>query len=57
MRRAWIQVSTVRAAAGVSIADATRYLKEWVEEKQGAGDRSRSARRSGSKSGASSHLH
>jgi DNA-binding transcriptional MerR regulator len=30
-------VSTVRAAAGVSNADATRYLKEWVEEKQAAG--------------------
>lgn len=30
-------VSTVRAAAGVSNADATRYLKEWVEEKQSAG--------------------
>lgn len=32
-------VSTVRAAAGVSNADATRYLKEWVEEKQTAGSR------------------
>lgn len=30
-------VSTVRAAAGVSNADATRYLKEWNEEKQAAG--------------------
>ncbi|MGY2747644.1 chromosome segregation ATPase [Arthrobacter sp. UYCu723] len=30
-------VSTVRAAAGVSNADAARYLKEWVEEKQAAG--------------------
>jgi chromosome segregation ATPase len=30
-------VSTVRAAAGVSNADATRYLKEWTEEKQAAG--------------------
>jgi hypothetical protein len=30
-------VSTVRAAAGVSNADATRYLKEWSEEKQAAG--------------------
>jgi chromosome segregation ATPase len=30
-------VSTVRAAAGVSNADATRYLKEWAEEKQVAG--------------------
>lgn len=30
-------VYTVRAAAGVSNADATRYLKEWVEEKQAAG--------------------
>jgi chromosome segregation ATPase len=30
-------VSTVRAAAGVSSADATRYLKEWNEEKQAAG--------------------
>lgn len=30
-------VSTVRAAAGVSNADATRYLKEWIEEKQAAG--------------------
>jgi oligoendopeptidase F len=30
-------VSTVRAAAGVSNADATRYLKEWAEEKQAAG--------------------
>jgi chromosome segregation ATPase len=30
-------VSTVRAAAGVSNADATRYLKEWLEEKQAAG--------------------
>ncbi|MFJ6376310.1 DNA-binding protein [Pseudarthrobacter oxydans] len=30
-------VSTVRAAAGVSNADATRYLKEWTEEKQNAG--------------------
>lgn len=30
-------VSTVRAAAGVSNADATRYLKEWAEEKQSAG--------------------
>ncbi|WP_028268106.1 DNA-binding protein [Arthrobacter sp. MA-N2] len=29
-------VSTVRAAAGVSNADATRYLKEWTEEKQAA---------------------
>lgn len=32
-------VSTVRAAAGVSNADATRYLKEWAEEKQAAGGR------------------
>jgi chromosome segregation ATPase len=30
-------VSTVRAAAGVSNADATRYLKEWNEQKQAAG--------------------
>ncbi|RNL55655.1 DNA-binding protein [Arthrobacter oryzae] len=30
-------VSTVRAAAGVSNADATRYLKEWAEGKQAAG--------------------
>jgi chromosome segregation ATPase len=30
-------VSTVRAAAGVSNADATRYLKEWSEEKTAAG--------------------
>ncbi|WP_237742114.1 DNA-binding protein [Arthrobacter sp. CAL618] len=30
-------VSTVRAAAGVSNADATRYLKEWTEEKLAAG--------------------
>lgn len=30
-------VSTVRSAAGVSNADATRYLKEWAEEKQSAG--------------------
>ncbi|WP_461186739.1 DNA-binding protein [Arthrobacter sp. Z4-13] len=30
-------VSTVRAAAGVSNADATRYLKEWNEEKLTAG--------------------
>ena len=30
-------VSTVRAAAGVSNADATRYLKEWSEEKLAAG--------------------
>lgn len=30
-------VSTVRAAAGVSNADATRYLKEWNEEKLAAG--------------------
>lgn len=30
-------VSTVRAAAGVSNADATRYLKEWSEEKAAAG--------------------
>ncbi|MGY4542511.1 chromosome segregation ATPase [Arthrobacter sp. UYNi723] len=30
-------VSTVRAAAGVSNADATRYLKEWTEERQAAG--------------------
>ncbi|WP_427019430.1 DNA-binding protein (plasmid) [Pseudarthrobacter sp. P1] len=30
-------VSTVRAAAGVSNADATRYLKEWSEEKMAAG--------------------
>jgi chromosome segregation ATPase len=30
-------VSTVRAAAGVSNADATRYLKEWLEEQQAAG--------------------
>lgn len=30
-------VSTVRAAAGVSNADATRYLKEWSEERQAAG--------------------
>jgi len=32
-------VSTVRAAAGVSNADATRYLKEWSEERQTAGSR------------------
>ncbi|KRE76623.1 DNA-binding protein [Arthrobacter sp. Soil761] len=32
-------VSTVRAAAGVSNADATRYLKEWNEEKLAAGGR------------------
>ena len=32
-------VSTVRAAAGVSNADATRYLKEWSEEKNAAGSR------------------
>ena len=30
-------VSTVRSAAGVSNADATRYLKEWAEEKAAAG--------------------
>lgn len=30
-------VSTVRATAGVSNADATRYLKEWLEEKLAAG--------------------
>ncbi|WP_311380039.1 DNA-binding protein [Arthrobacter sp. ISL-72] len=30
-------VSTVRSAAGVSNADATRYLKEWSEERQAAG--------------------
>ncbi|MFB0840106.1 DNA-binding protein [Arthrobacter sp. E44] len=30
-------VSTVRAAAGVSNADATRYLKEWNEQKLAAG--------------------
>ncbi|WP_427006133.1 DNA-binding protein [Pseudarthrobacter sp. H2] len=30
-------VSTVRAAAGVSNADATRYLKEWSQEKNAAG--------------------
>lgn len=30
-------VSTVRAAAGVSNADATRFLKEWNEEKRAAG--------------------
>ncbi|BCW86450.1 hypothetical protein NicSoilE8_41230 (plasmid) [Arthrobacter sp. NicSoilE8] len=30
-------VSTVRAAAGVSNADATRFLKEWHEEKRAAG--------------------
>ena len=30
-------VSTVRAAAGVSNADATRYLKEWSEERAAAG--------------------
>jgi hypothetical protein len=30
-------VSTVRAAAGVSNADATRYLKEWSEGKNAAG--------------------
>ncbi len=30
-------VSTVRAAAGVSNADATRYLKEWSEERNAAG--------------------
>ncbi|WP_258190681.1 DNA-binding protein [Arthrobacter sp. PAMC25284] len=29
-------VSTVRAAAGVSNADATRYLREWSEEKRAA---------------------
>lgn len=30
-------VSTVRSAAGVSNADATRYLKEWLEERQAVG--------------------
>lgn len=30
-------VSSVRQAAGVSSADATRYLKEWREEKAAAG--------------------
>jgi chromosome segregation ATPase len=30
-------VSTVRALAGVSNADATRYLREWAEEKNVAG--------------------
>jgi chromosome segregation ATPase len=30
-------VSTVRALAGVSNADVTRYLREWSEEKQAAG--------------------
>jgi chromosome segregation ATPase len=30
-------VSTVRALAGVSNADATRYLREWAEEKSAAG--------------------
>lgn len=30
-------VSTVRSAAGVSNADATRYLKEWFEEKHAVG--------------------
>ncbi len=35
-------VSTVRAAAGVSNADATRYLKEWSEERSRRG---RGARR------------
>jgi hypothetical protein len=30
-------VSSVRQAAGVSSADATRYLKEWWEEKAAAG--------------------
>jgi chromosome segregation ATPase len=30
-------VSTVRSLAGVSNADATRYLREWSEEKQAAG--------------------
>lgn len=30
-------VSTVRAAAGVSNADATRFLKEWNEEQRAAG--------------------
>lgn len=30
-------ISTVRAAAGVSNADATRYLKEWSDEKIAAG--------------------
>jgi hypothetical protein len=30
-------VPTVRALAGVSNADATRYLKEWSEEKSVAG--------------------
>ncbi|HCB58256.1 MAG TPA: KfrA protein [Arthrobacter bacterium] len=30
-------VSTVRAAASVSNADSTRYLKEWSEEKHAAG--------------------
>ena len=30
-------VSTVRSTAGVSNADATRYLKEWSEEKLAAG--------------------
>jgi chromosome segregation ATPase len=32
-------VSSVREAAGVSNADATRYLKEWREEKAAAGTR------------------
>jgi hypothetical protein len=31
----WMQID--RALAGVSNADATRYLKEWSEEKQAAG--------------------
>jgi hypothetical protein len=36
-------VSTVRALAGVSNAGATRYLKEWSEEKQAAGQARRRA--------------
>ncbi|WP_246021308.1 DNA-binding protein [Arthrobacter echini] len=32
-------VSSVREAAGVSNADATRYLREWREEKAAAGSR------------------
>lgn len=36
-------VSTVRASAGVSNADATRYLKEWTEGKQAAGGQAAAA--------------
>lgn len=40
-------VSTVREVAGVSNADAGRYLKQWREEKAAAGTRTpRSPRRS-----------